>query len=891
MNSHRPNPEELLDRAVEAVRDEPLDERGFAAVRERVERRLRAELDAAPAAGESIHRIHGCDGFRSLIPAYLAGALSEPRRMLFEDHTRECVPCRRALAEARRGAPAGPAWGERRRTLSPGWRYALAAGLVGLVAASGAMLTGRLGWFGPDASARVRSISGELVALDGGKVRAVPAGEQLQRGATVRTASDSGAVLELTDGSHVELAERSELTLARRSDGVVLDLSRGALIVEAAKQRRGHLYVRTDDCLVSVVGTIFSVNHGVRGSRVSVLDGEVRVRQGAELAVLRPGDQLATSKQLRRVALESEISWSVNADEYRARIEALAALGREIDQRLATPGERTSTRLLDLAPADTAIWLGLPNVSDQIADAWQLVEQRVAENPALAGWWSERFGDGVEASRIADGLEHLRELGSHLGGEIAVAVGVDGSGKPGEPIFLAEVSDPRGFDDLLASEVARVNTEAGATRLVRVDDPEAIASSDEALYVWHSPAGLLVASPAASRLAATAAAVAGSGSGFSSTAFHARLAAVYRDGAGWLLGVDAGRVLAHAADQEIDGGAFAALGLADAQHFLVESETVDGTNETRAALGFAGARRGVAAWLAAPAPSGALEFVSPNASFAVAGVSKRPVEMLDELLAIADAEPDANASSQLAELEAKLGFSLRDDVAATLGGDAAFALDGPLLPKPAWKLAVEVIDPSRLEYAVGRAVEAANREAAAAGKPGLRFGQEESSGHRFLTLASDAGVEIAAMTFVDGYLVAAPSKALVLDALALRAAGSSLMTSPAFLERLPRDADPNFSAVVWQNFGGATGPLGDLLGSVVLPDEQRAEIEALTRELGPTLVVAYGDSDRIRFVARGGNGPLGLSFERLLALAGAIRGDAASAGDGTTGETPVRTTA
>jgi ferric-dicitrate binding protein FerR (iron transport regulator) len=183
----------------------------------------------------------------------------------------------------------------------------------------------------------------------------------------VRTGSGSGAVLELADGSRVELAARSQLTLARRSDGVVLDLERGALIVEAAEQKRGHLYVRTDDCLVSVVGTIFSVHHGVRGSRVSVLDGEVRVDGGTvRHAVLRPGDQLATSAQLGRVALADEIAWSRNAADYRERIAALAALGRELDATLATGG-RTSTALVDRAPADTAIWVGLPNVADELS--------------------------------------------------------------------------------------------------------------------------------------------------------------------------------------------------------------------------------------------------------------------------------------------------------------------------------------------------------------------------------------------------------------------------------------------------------------------------------------------------------------------------------------------
>ena len=77
--------------------------------------------------------------------------------------------------------------------------------------------------------------------------------------------------------------------------------------------------------------------------------------------------------------------------------------------------------------------------------------------------------------------------------------------------------------------------------------------------------------------------------------------------------------------------------------------------------------------------------------------------MFDEMLAVARAaeSEDENGEDpldELAKLETELGFSLRDDLAAALGGDAAVAIDGPLLPKPSWKVVVEVVDPSRLEY-------------------------------------------------------------------------------------------------------------------------------------------------------------------------------------------------
>ena len=558
MSIERRNPEELFDQAVAAARDQPIDPQTMVAARDRVARRLAAELDpvAAPEDGiavESDHRIRGCDGFRGLIPAYLAGALTEPRRILFEDHTRECVSCRRAVAEARRASTTGAtsargtspaAWQTPRRRL-PALRYAIAAGIVGVMATGAALLSSRLGLIGPDASARVRAIEGELAVLDGGAVRTIAAGHELERGNTVRTGSDSGAVVELADGSRVELAERSQLTLRRRSDGVVLDLERGALIVEAAERKSGHLYVRTDDCQASVVGTIFAVHHGVRGSRVSVLDGEVHVNHGAELAVLRAGDQLATTAQLGRVALATEVAWSRNAAAYRERIAALASLGREIDATLATGG-RTSTALLDRAPAGTAIWVGLPNVADELSEVWALIEQRVSENPALSEWWNEHLadGDGGTDAHIEEALEQLRELGSHLGEEIAVALVVADDGKPGDPLVMAEVVDAAGFDQLLDAQIARINAEAGDEHVRRIDDLSQATGndSDDVLYLWHTPDGLLAASTSGARLADLDSA----GGGFAGSSLHQRLAEIYSDGTGWLVGVDTARILAAA---------------------------------------------------------------------------------------------------------------------------------------------------------------------------------------------------------------------------------------------------------------------------------------------------------------------------------------------------------
>lgn len=868
-------PEELLDRAVAAVGDETIDSTTERAALDRVRRRLAAETAAETARGAGAtaddSRIHGCAGFRELLPAYRAGALTEAKRLLVADHLRECVPCRRAHLDAQRQSAAGLARPQLRGT--PPRRWALAASLAGLVTLAGALwLT--VGGIGIDAEATVRALDGELFHLSGERVRALGAGDQVAAGDVVRTGAASGAVLELGDGSRVELAERSELRFEAARDGVVAHLARGSVIVEAAAQQRGHLYVETGDCRVAVVGTIFSVRHGDKGSRVSVIEGEVRVAQGTRRAVLRPGDQLSTSARLARVPVGEEFAWSRDAARYREQVAALAALGRELDRALAVPGERTSTRLLDLAPAETRMWAGLPNLSSSLAEAWALVRTRVDENPALAAWWSERFAgqdqESIEAE-IELLLQELAGVGEHLGAEIAVAIETRG-GDTARPLVLAEVTAPAGFAELLDQEIARWNEriaaegESAGPRLVRVADPRAAEPLDRrTVALWLSDE-LLAASPELGALADLAARVDGGERPFVETPFHARLTAAYAEGAGWLFGVDLAALVASEAPGERDRVALERAGLADVEHLILESESVGEATESRATLAFGRERRGVASWLAPPAPVGALEFVSAGAQLAVGGVSKQPAEMLDDLLAVLAAGDDG-ALAKLADFEAEHGVSLRDDLALALGGDGAFAVDGPLLPTPSWKLVVEVMDRDRLLGAAARLLEAWTRDAAAAGRPPLRFVQESEGGRVFYSLERVGGSRLASFLFADGYLLAGPSKALLVEAVALRAAGATLPASAAFREQLPRDGRVDYSAVAWQNMGGSLAAVGSLLGGV-LSEAEREPLTELAGEVGPSLVVVYADPDRLTFVLAGTRGPLGLSFERLFAWAG-----------------------
>jgi uncharacterized protein (TIGR03435 family) len=214
---------------------------------------------------------------------------------------------------------------------------------IGMVAAAAAVLLavfiGTVVWRQSPSFGVVENEDGSLYRVVEGKAQAIQQGTTLAVGETVRSNGSAGGTLSLADGSRVEMRSQSEFTVERANDGIRIRLIRGSIIVNAAKQFAGHLYVQTKDVIVSVVGTVFLVNAEEEGSRVAVIEGEVRVQQGTTTRNLLPGEQVATNPKMESLAVKEEIAWSRNADVHVALLQqstiSIADTSQKPEERLA----------------------------------------------------------------------------------------------------------------------------------------------------------------------------------------------------------------------------------------------------------------------------------------------------------------------------------------------------------------------------------------------------------------------------------------------------------------------------------------------------------------------------------------------------------------------------
>jgi hypothetical protein len=266
---------------------------------------------------------------------------------------------------------------------------------------------------------------------------------------------------------------------------------------------------------------------------------------------------------------------------------------------------------------------------------------------------------------------------------------------------------------------------------------------------------------------------------------------------------------------------------------------------------------------------GALEFISPDANVVAAFVVQEPTALVDDLLnTLKTADP--KAYDELIKFQQEQGIDLRNDFAAPLGSEYAFALDGPVLPIPSWKAVLQVDDQQHLQQTLESTVGKINAQMAKEGKKGFAWSQTQVGGRTFYTLKSlDFGLAVN-YAYAYGYFIAAPSRALVENAIKYKESGYTLLQAPKFKATLPEDRQANFSAMVYQNVASLVSPVAKVVGGAAgnhAPKEAQKAIKGLLGNKAG-LAYVYALSDRMIFSVNTEDGPLGLSASDFLGLPG-----------------------
>jgi hypothetical protein len=842
-NSNDKKIPKTVDDAIRAMRSDDAPDSVVREAGDRVWSKISGESNAL-----QLERISGCADVQSLLSAYSDDELSPERALIVEDHLRDCVACRHVLHQDQTSIPAAWAQPVAMPVANPFWdtrRFAVAAMLLFVIGVSAYFVNGYFAPL-PGNRATLQSANGPVYLLASNSQQPLLPGHELNEGEIIRTGAGSHAVVKLFDGSLIEMNERAEFSVSARRTATTIHLGRGNIIVQAAKQH-GHLYVVTHASKVSVTGTVFTVNSGMKGDRVSVIEGEVHVEEDGTENILHSGDQIATSESMGSVPIESEIAWSQNREQHLALLAEFSKLQKKFEG-IPGPALRYESAILPITPEQTLIYASVPNYGDQIAEANRMFQDQLQQSQVLRQWWQSN-GVGKDNAKFQEMVERVRTLSQYLGNEVVFMLVPGYNGKGAAMVVVAQVTRP-GLRDFLQSEIDK-NVDANHRDRISVYDEAGAAKSAGSQHghisIMAGEKLLLASSDGVVLQGFASRTLEGGNTGFAGSSFGQAISASYQEGAGLLFATDLEKMIVHAslhttaAAHERHMAGLQQSGFAQARHLVVKRREQNGETDNRATLTFNSQRQGIASWLAAPSGLGSLDFVSPDAVIVTAAAMKSPAGMVDDLLGLMR-RTGGNPDTEMAKFRTEMNFDLREELAATLGGDFAMAVDGPVLPTPSWKFVVEVNDPSKLQSTLQMIVQDINTKASAHGHAGVSLEQVEDDGRVFYTVKSlnlSSPLELH-YTFVSGYLVATPSQALLLKAIKIRESGITLANSSRFKSLLPKDGHTNASGVIYQNLASVAGPLGEQLN----PQEAQS-LQVIAGNAAPSLICAYGDEDRI----------------------------------------------
>lgn len=541
---------------------------------------------------------------------------------------------------------------------------------------------------------------------------------------------------------------------------------------------------------------------------------------------------LVTMTVAAQTTVQPEMPWAQDLKKYPGLQTELTQLIGKLQHNIQLPAPRSQSRLLPLLPQGTVFYAALPNYGDASHQALAIFRQELQQSPALRDWW--QHGEMATAGpKLEDSLEKFYQLSQYLGDEVAISAATSGRQGP-SLLIVAEVRKP-GLKDFLQQMMKEFAT--GTKPPMRIVDTQELAvlkdgpPTQEPVMLVR-PDFVAISFDTAD-LRSFNARLEQSVHEFAPTPFGQRVMQAYDGGTTVVAAADLQKIL-----KQIPSGnspsqmTFERSGFADMKYLVWEHKSSATQSSSQAELTFTGPRRGVAGWLAAPAPLGGLDFVSPKAVLASAIRLKNLGEIFDDVQELSNASNPASFA-MLTQMAQGMGLNLKNDLLSHLTGEITLELDSVNPPDPAWKAILRVDDAERVQATFTKLLATVPVIAQQSEEGGVTF-------HSLKVPSPQKATEIN-YAFVDGYLVVAPSRAALSEAVRSHRTGESLAKSKQFLDSLPPGHSADASALVYE----------DPLAMMAMRMQQASPGLAATLSqanpgMTPTVIGAYAEPSAIR---------------------------------------------
>jgi hypothetical protein len=537
-----------------------------------------------------------------------------------------------------------------------------------------------------------------------------------------------------------------------------------------------------------------------------------------------------------------DMAWLQEALKDPEFMKALEHLSQRLTTELQYPGPRTQSRILPRLSDSTGFYAAFPNYGQTLHEAQQIFQDELRNSPTLQDFIRKNKLEKDEP-KFEEALQKLYEVSEYLGDEVVLTSSFKGSEPSG--VMIAEVRKP-GLKEFL--EKMSHEWDPMAKEPLRVLDRQQLASATD-----HPGQGLIVLVRQdvvvigfnTATLRKYDGQLDGGPGTFAASVIGKRLMQAYQSGTGTILGADLQNLLTLVPQNPPQTRTMLEKsGFSDMKYAVMDSKLSGKNATTQMELVFNGPRRSIASWIAAPAPLGSLEFMSPTSYVAEAFRLKPLTQIYDDIVELAG----PNATAMLPQMEANFNVSLKQDLLSKLSGEIGFEMQAPPVPPAGGSSGHMVMEPPKLKFILGvsDAVGLQQTLKRLLAQSPVQPQEHMEDGVTFYSLstpsANGPGMEINYF-FLDGYLIVATTREQAQEALRAHRSGTSLAHSS---QLAAQGQSPRASMMAYQN----SSPFLSAIAQRLSPDTAAIFSKALSSsEPATTFMYGYADETSIRGTA------------------------------------------